>query len=114
LGDSFTKFDQFCTSDKQYNIDSVKAIGDTLGNLADLFGVLGGQDDSEKIREQADFTRRIAVAINNLKDLDLGTLDCDSPGDFKVAAETLDDLATIIEDVGIDELSDQLGIVLIF
>ena len=41
---------------------------------------------------------------------DLGTLDCSTPGDFTLAKATLKDLATIIDDVGIDSLQQQLGI----
>ena len=44
----------------------------------------------------------------------LGTLDCTRPGDFSAATATLDDLATIIEDVGIENLQRQLGIDLYF
>ena len=54
------------------------------------------------------------VNINKLGDLDLGTLECDTPGSFKVAADTLDDLAGIIEDVGIEKLAEQLGLDLDF
>ena len=45
---------------------------------------------------------------------DLGTLDCSTPGDFSLAKATLKDLATIIDDVGIDSLQEQLGINLSF
>ena len=45
---------------------------------------------------------------------DLGTLDCSTPGDFSLARATLRDLATIIDDVGIDNLQEQLGINLDF
>ena len=54
------------------------------------------------------------ASIKQLGDLDLGTLDCDTPGSFKVAADSLDDLAGIIEEVGIDKLSEQLGLDLDF
>jgi len=116
LGESFRDFDKSCTADRDYNIRAIATIGDTLDNLADLFGVLGGFEDAEKIRDQANFTRRVAKAINNekLKELDLGTLNCETAGNFQIAATTLEDIATIIEEVGIDELSAQLGIVLIF
>jgi len=45
-----------------------------------------------------------------MRDLDLGTLDCNSPGSFGGAAQTLDDLAAIIAEVGIKKLSEQIGI----
>ena len=50
--------------------------------------------------------------IQNTKDLNMG-FDC-SAGDFKSAAATMDDLANIIQDVGIDNLKNQLGIDLDF
>ena len=46
--------------------------------------------------------------INKIGNLDLGTLECNTPGSFKVAAETLDDVAKLIEDVGIKTLCNQL------
>ena len=35
-------------------------------------------------------------------------------GDFSLAAQTLDDLADVIEDVGIENLQEQLGVDLSF
>ena len=46
--------------------------------------------------------------IQNLKDLNTG-IDC-SVGDFNSAAATMDDLANIIQDVGINTLKNQLGL----
>lgn len=40
--------------------------------------------------------------------LDLGTMDCDSLGNFSLDAQTMDDLADIIEDVGV-ESGDSAG-----
>jgi len=109
LNKSFSKFEKFCTSDKEYNIEAITAIGEMMTGLADLFGVLGGLSDAEQIRKQGDFTKKVVANINKLGDLDLGTLECDTPGSFKVAADTLDDLAGIIEEVGIDKLAEELG-----
>merc|ERR1711892_1114457 len=55
LNKSFTKFDKFCTSDKEYNIEAITAIGEMMTDLADLFAVLGGITDAEEIRKQGDF-----------------------------------------------------------
>merc|ERR1739838_882336 len=85
-----------------------------MTDLADLFGVLGGIRDAAEIRKQGHFTKKVVANINKLGDLDLGTLECDTPGSFKVAAITLDDLAGIIEDVGIEKLAEQLGLDLDF
>jgi hypothetical protein len=48
--------------------------------------------------------------INKLGDLNLFTLDCNTPGSSHVVADTLDDLAVLIEDVGIDNLCKQLDL----
>ena len=82
----------------------------------------------EKIRKGNGITEKIVVSsvgyfcfvfyflsqtqIQNMKDLNMG-FDC-SAGDFKSAAATMDDLANIIQDVGIDNLKNQLGIDLDF
>jgi hypothetical protein len=62
LNKSFTKFDKFCTSDKEYNIEAITAIGDMMTGLADLFVVLGGISDAEEIRKQGDFTKKVVVS----------------------------------------------------
>jgi len=110
LQETFEKFDQFCTSDREYNIEAVTAIGDMVSSLADLFGVLGGIKDGNEIRKQGDFTKKVVENINKLGSLDLGTLECNKPGSFKVAASTLDDLATLVEDVGVEALCKQLDL----
>ena len=50
----------------------------------------------------------LQTQIQNMKDLNTG-IDC-SVGDFNSAAGILDDLANIIQDVGINELKNQLGV----
>merc|ERR1711892_432464 len=110
LNKSFTKFDKFCTSDKEYNIEAITAIGEMMTDLADLFAVLGGITDAEEIRKQGDFTKTVVANINRLGNLDLGTLECNKAGNFQAAAETLDDLAKLIEDVGLENLCNQLDL----
>ena len=51
--------------------------------------------------------------IDNL-DLGLGELECSRSGDFSVAVQTMEDLATIIDEVGIEQLQNQLGVDLSF
>ena len=47
--------------------------------------------------------------MTKLDTLDLGASDCSQHGDISAAAQTLDDLATLIEDVGLENLQEQLG-----
>jgi len=110
LHKSFAKFDQLCSSDKEYNIEAFAAIGEMMTSLSGLFGELGGVKDAEQIRKQGDFTKRVVATISKLGDLDLGNFECNTPGSFKVAAQALDDIANLIEEVGIEKLCQQLGL----
>ena len=44
----------------------------------------------------------------------MGSFDCSTQGDLTTAAATMDDLATLIEDTGIENLQDQIGVDLSF
>ena len=48
--------------------------------------------------------------INKLGDLDLVSINCNTLDSSKLVANTLDDLAGIIEDVGMDNLCKQLDL----
>ena len=48
--------------------------------------------------------------INKLGDLNIISLDCNTPGSSLLVADTLEDLAGIIEDVGIKNLCSQIGL----
>jgi len=110
LNKSFTKFDKLCSSDKEYNVEAITSIGEMMSGLADLLGALGGISDAEDIRKQQDFTKRVVDNIMKLGNYDLGTLECNNSGSFKVAAQTLDDVAKLIEEVGLETLCTQLGV----
>ena len=62
LNKSFTKFDQLCSINKEYNTEAIAAIGEMMTSLSGLFGELGGVKDSEQIRKQGDFTKRVLVS----------------------------------------------------
>ena len=44
----------------------------------------------------------------------MGDLDCSRPGNLSLAAETMEDIATIIDEVGLEDLQEQLGVDLSF
>ena len=50
------------------------------------------------------------IRINNLGYLDMAGVDCNTPGSSQLVANTLDELAGIIEDVGMANLCKQLGV----
>ena len=50
------------------------------------------------------------AAINKSSLVDVGSLDCNRPGDTSLAAQTLDDIADLVAEVGIEQLAKQLGV----
>jgi len=111
---NFSKLKQICTSDKQYNLDSLSAIGSTMEDLAEIFRNLGDTRGSKILGKGKSFVNTLVRELNNIDNLGLGDLDCGRPGDFSVAAETMEDIATLIDDVGVEELQNQLGIKISF
>ena len=62
LGSTFSRFENTCTADKKYNLDSLNAIGDLMVNLADLFSSLGSVQTGEKIRRGKAFVGKLTVS----------------------------------------------------
>merc|ERR1712018_243610 len=114
LRSTFSRFQQICTPDRQYNIQAISAVGDLMVSLADLFGTLGGVTKGEQIRKGKQYVNKVVAQLNKIDNLGLGELDCTRPGDFSVAASTMEDLAAIIDEVGIEALEQQLGFDLSF
>ena len=56
------------------------------------------------------FIFSIQANINKLEDAGIFTLNCNSPGSTQFVAESLDDLAELIDEVGIDSLCSQLDL----
>ena len=52
----------------------------------------------------------IKANINKLGDIELFSLDCNTPGSSKLVADSLDELAELIEDVGMENLCSQLDL----
>ena len=52
----------------------------------------------------------IQANIKKLGDLELITLDCNTPGSSKLIADALDDLAGLVEEVGMQNLCNQLNL----
>ena len=57
------------------------------------------------------FSQAEMMKIGNLG---LGDLDCNTPGDLTKAANTLEEIATLIDEIGLENLQQQLGIKLPF
>jgi len=110
----FSRIEQICTPDRQYNIKAISSLGDLMVYLGDLFATLGEVHQGEKIRKGKEFVNKVVAQINKIENIGLGKLDCNKQGDFSSAAKTMEDLATIIDEVGIEQLEKQLGVDLSF
>jgi len=83
-------------------------IGDIMENVAFLFEGLGKVDRPNKIRNQGAFIKSIVDSFDDLG-LDSGYR-CGDPWDYKSLAQDVEDLAGIIESVGVQKLSVELGL----
>jgi len=106
---SSAKLENFCTADNKYNRQSIAAIGDLMDDLADLYGALGDAKTGERIRYGKVYTDKVTAELTKLDTVGLGESDCSQHGDISAAAQTLEDLATLIDEVGIENLQEQLG-----
>jgi len=93
------------------------AVSDTLidimDSLAEFFRVLGFEDRIVAIRDQILFVKRITRPFEDLNELELldTTLTCDfEHGSYEELALTLEDIGELINNVGLQALSQDLGI----
>lgn len=107
---TFEKFDKICTAEKQYNIEAINALGDLMSHMADLYRATGAFDKSDRIRKGKLFTYKLAVQLRKIDLVELGSLDCSRHGDLSAAADTMDDLATLVDEIGLENLEEQLGL----
>merc|ERR1712130_232945 len=82
LRSTFSRFEQICTPDRQYNTMAISAVGDLMVNMADMFGTLGGVKQGEKIRNGKEYVNKVVAQLNNIENLGLGETDCSRPGIF--------------------------------
>merc|ERR1711892_307060 len=111
LGVTFNGFDkESCVGDRNTNIRAISSIGNMLLSLADIFDTFGGDKYAEGVRQRAFWLSKVVSAIEKSDLFDVGTLDCNRPGDTSLAAQTMDDIADLIAEVGIERLAKQLGV----
>merc|ERR1712025_801837 len=93
-----------CLAGRKSNSDAISSIGDMLQSLGDLLKSFGGLEEAEDIGSRTAWLKGVVGAINNSN---LVAVDCTGPED--TYAETLEDIADLIAEVGIEQLSKQLG-----
>ena len=134
LKTSFSKLDRLCTMDKDYNIEAIHTIASMMTDLADLYTRLGGLTAAAEISKNQNFIKKAVVSliynflsltslnfpaffqgnIEKLGDLGLISLDCNTPWTLELIAGTMDDLAVLMEDVGLDSLCKELNLECVF
>jgi len=80
-----------------------------LESVAKIYEDLGSEDGSDDLKKKSDFIKNFENAASELDRLDID-IDCSLEGDLSSLAQLLEDLASIIESVGIETLSEELGI----
>merc|ERR1712106_760407 len=80
-----------------------------MDDLAEVLGVLGYLPSAKEARQYAVFTRSMAESIRKMDDFKIA--DNCSPGALVRAANYLNDLASLIDEVGLLELGVNLGLV---
>merc|ERR1712241_1381694 len=103
------EFKNFCSGDKKSSADAIKALGDIIRDVADMTSSLGDEESAEAIKKGNELTANIAAQLEQMKDIDVGDLDC-SDQDLISAAGSLEDVANIIQEVGLENLKRQLGV----
>jgi len=109
LNKSLSSYKQYCGQGKEYQNEFLVAVVGVLEDLAVLFEGFGDAEKAEGFRKNGSFIKKIVATFD---ELDVNAdVDC---GSFDALATTLDELAEIIESVGIEQLSEQLGLDLEF
>jgi len=113
LNRALNTFDTLCDNKKTKSIAVYNTIGDIMESLSDLFEVLGFEQKSNDIMKQGKFLKKIVDAFRGIDELST-PLDCGDTGAFGNLALTLDDVAEIVQSVGVQALGTELGIDLSF
>lgn len=103
------EFQDACTGDRLSGMRAVSALGDMMVSLADMVSTLGGLATGRDIREGRKIAERIEAQLGILKDFQ-GYYTC-SPGEnMNSAAAAMEDLSYLIQDIGLDNLQQELGV----
>jgi hypothetical protein len=126
MNKSLEKFETICNDGMFKNVTVYTSLGDIIKSLSALFDVLGLEEKSNNLKKQGNFLKKIFVSLkfaftsfhhisfqDSLSNIDEinSLLEC---GAYGKLALTLDDLADIVQSVGIEALSKKLGVDLDF
>merc|ERR1712088_895106 len=99
------EFQNFCYPNTDSAVRGISALGNVIDSMADMFSTLGNYKAGEEIRKGKYFTKNIVRQIPLMNQLNVGTHDC-SVSDLDSAAQTLEDLASLVDEVGTEKLGN--------
>merc|ERR1711892_702857 len=106
-------FESLCNHKQSRYTAANKSLGKVMKTLAALYEVLGSESKSKDVMRQGDIIMRILVSFRDSDELKFKLI-CGANGAYEELAITLDDLAEIVQSVGLKALSPELGVDLEF
>jgi len=121
---SFSRMPNICSREPDITIKGIQAVNDIFNVVEELFNKIGYNINLAEIRQSSIVNvHTIMNKIYLLKQMDYPLYGCDSlvksgiPGsdsDLKTLSQALKDLSTVVQDVGLEELEQELGVNLNF
>jgi len=107
----FKNNDQFCSSDSQYNSKAVDALEELFNEVEKLVKALGSNFDISAIKQRnKSFARSLVENVNKLQEIGIGFVDCNTAGSYNGTADTLLEVADVVQEIGLENLERQLGV----
>jgi len=103
------EFQNFCYPNKESAVRGISALANIIDSMADMFSTLGNYKAGEEIRKGKFFTQNIVNKIPLMNELNVGIHDC-TVTDLDSAAQTLQDLASLVDEIGMEKLGSDLGV----
>lgn len=95
------RLENLCTDDNRFNKDSIKAMQDLLEQIANLAGSFDAEAE-EKFRYWIESGTKVMVRLQENEIFDLDSSECYELGNVYAVADTLDDIALLVEDGSLD------------
>jgi len=110
LNSATNTFKSDCKNDNKNHLAVYTSMEDIMVSLGKLFTSMGLDEKAFAVNEEAKFLNNLAVAFDDAGDFNL-SLECEFvPRSYKALAILLDDMAELIDSIGLDSLSEDLGI----
>ena len=109
MNKSLELFENLCKNNDTKEIAVYNSIGDIMEDLAALFKVLGDEEKAKDIIVQSKFIKDIVDSFRDVEEFK-SKLECGVNGGYENLALTLDDLAEIVQNVGIHALAKEIGV----